>query len=60
MSVVVNRGHGRERLRNFTADPKVVAAVEAFAAMQAAGGVEVGASIMADGKSGYSKWFPLS
>jgi hypothetical protein len=45
MSVVVDRGHGKERLWKFTADPKVVAAVQAFAAMRSAGVVQVGTSI---------------
>ena len=45
MNVVVDRGHGKERLWKFTADPKVVAAVQAYAAMQAAGRVQVGTSI---------------
>ena len=45
MSVVVDRGHGRERLWKFTADPKVVAAVQSFAAMRSTGMVQVGTSI---------------
>jgi hypothetical protein len=45
MSVVVDRGHGKERLWNCTADPKVVAAAEVFAAMKAAGVALVGSSI---------------
>ena len=45
MSVVVDRGQGEERLWKFTADPKVVAAVQAYAAMRAAGGIRVGTSI---------------
>ena len=45
MSVVVDRGQGRERLWKFTADPKVVAAVQAFAAMRSTGVILVGTSI---------------
>ena len=45
MSVVVDRGHGKERLWHFTADPKVVAAAETFVALKAAGVAIVGSSI---------------
>jgi len=45
LSVVVDRGHGKERLWHFTADPKVVAAAETFVALKAAGVAVVGSSI---------------
>ena len=45
MSVVVDRGHGRERLWHFTADAQVVAAAATFVALKAAGVPIVGSSI---------------